>query len=83
MVWFANHTIGIGKPYEFFCGFSGFFGVDMVCASNYNGFDWVIMSNKNHFTGEYYTLVSYLQDQKRWSVFFKTDNWVILKKPGS
>ena len=34
-------------------------------------FDWVIMSTKNQFTGESYSLVPYLLGQGKWDVSFK------------
>lgn len=43
-------------------------------------FDWVIMSTKNQFTGEHYSLVTYLRGQKQWSVVFQTDDWIIFEK---
>lgn len=43
-------------------------------------FDWVIMSTKNQFTGERYTLVSYLAGHPQWRVLYQTEDWVIFEK---
>jgi hypothetical protein len=43
-------------------------------------FDWVIMTTKNQFTGEHYSLVDYLRTQREWRVFFQTEDWIIFEK---